>query len=390
MPLLSFKFSAEELSPEKAAAAGVDAWESNGSMVTPTESLLFPDMPGRAGWVTEARQHGIYWFPEIGHSVVNTFADTWACFFCGRCPGLGCTRPVVACGLSFYRMSWTRAQWLWSFNLICHLAHATMAYLCFTACNGTRLGVSINPNCTAEAMSVPIFRLTSKWENRTADGYSMGTVDNGAPVRFDLITGWFFLLSALFHGLWVVLGPFDRFAFLYWKQIDSAWAWWRGAEYSASAPLMFMGLQLIIGLREQNTIALSWICMVGTMVCGLATETWSRPAERDSDGYRGWKGDPERTNQIMAIERKRRTYRGRNYIQRDRTAPYPYDQRVATLSSQERYDFENQGNSAPMPETLTFEERAVLRKYAIDYTRNYMWRMIPHFIGWFPVRIAQS
>ena len=63
--------------------------------------------------------------------------------------------------------------------------------------------------------------------NRTADGYSMGTVDNGAPVRFDLITGWFFLLSAFFHGIWVVLGPFDRFAFLYWRQIDSAWCWWR-------------------------------------------------------------------------------------------------------------------------------------------------------------------
>jgi len=121
------------------------------------------------------------------------------------------------------------------------------------------------------------------------------------------------------------------------------------------------------------------------MVCGLATETWSRPAERDADGYRGWVGDPLRTNQIMAIERKRRTYRGRNYIQRDSMTPYPYDQRVATLTSQERYDFENQGNSAPMPETLTFEERAVLRKYAIDYTRNYMWRMIPHFVGWFPV-----
>jgi hypothetical protein len=45
--------------------------------------------------------------------------------------------------------------------------------------------------------------------------------DNGLPVRFDVLTAWFFLLSGIFHSFPVVVGPFDRFAFAYWKQIDN-------------------------------------------------------------------------------------------------------------------------------------------------------------------------
>ena len=66
----------------------------------------------------------------------------------------------------------------------------------------------------------------------------MGTIDNGGSVRFDLLTAWFFQLSALFHAFPVLTGSFDRFAFLYWKQIDAAFCYWRWIEYSASAPLM--------------------------------------------------------------------------------------------------------------------------------------------------------
>ena len=56
----------------------------------------------------------------------------------------------------------------------------------------------------------------------------MGAVRDGNDdgVRFDLMTGWFFQLSAGAHAFPVIIGPFDRFAFLYWKQLDNAWAWW--------------------------------------------------------------------------------------------------------------------------------------------------------------------
>ena len=62
-----------------------------------------------------------------------------------------------------------------------------------------------------------------------SDGYVLSLRDNGMPVRFDLIVAWFFLLSAIFHSFPVVFGPFDRFAWAYWKCIDSAFCYWRCA-----------------------------------------------------------------------------------------------------------------------------------------------------------------
>lgn len=150
--MLTFKFSTEALEPEKRAAA-----ERGG----PAEvgSLLFQTVEGsRLDYATNAREHGIRWFPELNHSVVTTFADTWACICC-RCPRFGCSRPVNCGGFYLYRVSFTRAQWLYAFNLLCFFGHATMYYLCITACDGNRFGTAINTNCTAELMEVPIFRM---------------------------------------------------------------------------------------------------------------------------------------------------------------------------------------------------------------------------------------
>ena len=54
---------------------------------------------------------------------------------------------------------------------------------------------------------------------------------------------------------------------------------------------MFLCLQLSIGIREQNTLALSFLMMSMVMVFGLLTELYSRPAERDPVTLkRGWVG----------------------------------------------------------------------------------------------------
>ena len=121
-----------------------------------------------------------------------------------------------------------------------------------------------------------------------------------------------------------------------------------------------------------------------TMVCGLATETWSRPAPRDADGYRGWVGDPPRDERIMMLERKRRAYKERNYqLRPEQPTVFPYDGTIQVLSSRERYEYENQP-VPPMPSPLTYEERRMLRDYARAYTLNFVYRMIPHTVGWFP------
>lgn len=221
----------------------------------------------------------------VKHSVINRFEQTWACFCCG-CPYFGFTRPVFFCGaFHLYRLSLTRAQWLWGFNLVCFLAHFTMAYLCMTACGGDRFGTTINEHCTAKGMEIPIFRVSSNCKNiplehhgmpmllvimahrclhpdvlllgsgtckfdqalcdlfgatlktstrpfpcagtdSGADGYKMTFKENGS-VRFDIAVAWFFIVSAIFHSFPVVFGPHDRFAFAYWACINNAFCYWR-------------------------------------------------------------------------------------------------------------------------------------------------------------------
>jgi hypothetical protein len=162
MPLVNFKFSAEQLTPDQQCVAETDCTPSSADI----GSLLFKTQDGsRIDYITNAREGGIGWYPELKYSVVNVFADTWACICC-RCPRLGCTRPVNYCGFYLYRLSLTRAQWLWMFNLLCMLVHFTMAYLCLTACNGNRFGTeTVNPNCTAAGMQVTILRATSNCKN---------------------------------------------------------------------------------------------------------------------------------------------------------------------------------------------------------------------------------
>lgn len=156
-----------------------------------------------------------------------------------------------------------------------------------------------------------------------------------------------------------------------------------------------MCLQLLIGIRDQSTLLLSWVSMALTMVCGLATEAWSRPDKRETDTYRGWRGDPLRTERIMMLESKKRAYRNRNrnrnrnlLLRPEMPRVYPYEQAVNRLPFRQRDGYGTQplppAPLPPAPLPLTFMERRELRAYARAYTRNFLFRLIPHFIGWVP------
>lgn len=215
---VKFRFSSEELRGEPPA---------HDRAVAPTEGMLDEGRFGeRTEYLTEARRSGISWVPELGYSVITQYASTFSCFCCGRWSRLGCTRPYTLFGCTLYSMGWTRAQWIWLLNLLCLIVHATFAFLCFTSCNSWRFGVHVNQNCTAEGMTVRVQRFAINWTDTTANGYAVGLIDNGKPIRFDYLTASFFLLSAIFHGLAVLVGPFDRFAWAYWKQLDNALCWW--------------------------------------------------------------------------------------------------------------------------------------------------------------------
>jgi hypothetical protein len=287
-------------------------------------------------------------------------------------------------GCTLYRASFTRAQWLWSINLVCLIVHSVFAWLAFNSCNATRFGQRVNENCTAVGMSIPVTRLAINWTATSAGGYDVTLVDNGMPVRIDFLTGWFFLISAIFHAFAVIAGPFDRLAPNYWKQLDNALAYWRWIEYSASASVMVLALFLVSGIREQNSLAMAFVLMWSVQMFGLLTEVGSRPDKRESDGYRSWCGDPVRTDALLMIERKKRAYRDRNNGSRDEgPREYAYDQTMAMQSATTRYQWENQRLS-DMPPPMTYDEQKVVRAYAMGYTRNYVRRMIPHVLGIVP------
>ena len=110
----------------------------------------------------------------------------------------------------------TRAQWIWFCNLVCLVLHS---YFCYMTLN---VGLP-----KGDAMNAAVWRLKPAWNSTSASGYTATLVDNHKPIRIDLLTAGFFLLSALAHLFAVVVGPFDRFIWIYWRQLDLAFFWWR-------------------------------------------------------------------------------------------------------------------------------------------------------------------
>ena len=117
----------------------------------------------------------------------------------------------------------TRAQWIWFLNLLCLILHTFMAVLVFE--RGGR-----NP----EGMKIHVWRLQQTWNNASALGYTVDVVSNDSPIRIDLLTGAFFTLSAVAHLFAVLVGPFDRWISIYWRQIDLGFLYWCASHASCA------------------------------------------------------------------------------------------------------------------------------------------------------------
>ena len=375
MPFLNFKFSGEKTTTTLNGPASA-------------ETGVYLD-GGRLGddtnYVTRARTRGSDFQPDKT-SVVNATSSTWPLCCFGRWARCGCTRPVMIAGAFCYRITFTRAQWVWLMNFVCFLVHATMTYLCFTSCNATRFGTVINSNCTAEAMSVTIYRVEQHWNSTGANGIDLMLTPNNMPVRFDYLVGWFFLLSALFHFFALLIGPFDHWAGFYWLCIDNALCYWRWVEYSLSASVMIIALYILIGVREQNILAAAFFLMFSVNMFGLVTEMVSRPAERRIDGSRGWVGDPEETEEILMLRAKKLRFDGRDSTQHRLIDPYARKLEECD-DPRERREYERMlalQRDHQTAQPLTYMEDFTYRRYLRAYRMNYVRRMIPHVIGIFP------
>ena len=214
-----------------------------------------------------------------------------------RIPNTSVVNKVGDCKL-FCCCGWrlTAAQWVWIANLICFLAHTAMVFLVayFAWWSKDLEKYDTNP------YHIKIYRITASWTNETAQVYEMAIEDNGMPIDLAWATLSFFLISAVFHLFALVAGMFEALWFVYWRQIDDCFCYWRWAEYSGSASLMGMLIAISIGIRDQNTLALIFMAMFVTMWLGCLTELYSRAVIRvDNTEYKypvgrlGFVGKPD-------------------------------------------------------------------------------------------------
>ena len=175
----------------------------------------------------------------------------WHCTFCtlfsklthpsiGRRNGFGASGFVQINSQTQTKTPRCARRWT---NLLCFCAH-TFMFLFTLERAFWRWGR--NPfNDPAEHVRVKIYRISqiptpqmlalneSRWSpgwNLTNPRSSMENEfylhNNNLSVDFAWLTAGFFLVSALFHLWALIAGLFERFWFIYWRQLDDAFCWW--------------------------------------------------------------------------------------------------------------------------------------------------------------------
>jgi len=264
----------------------------------------------------------------------------------------------------------TAAQGIFFLNLLCFFVHAVMVFLTYYFAWYSEEG--------EKNMRVKIYRISANWTSSNPNGYTYTLVDNGMPVDLAHLTASFFLLSAIFHLFAVIVAPFESLYFLYWKQLDDAFAWWRWLEYSASASLMSMGIAIIVGLREQNTLASIFMLHVCTMACGFMTELYSRPRLVPMSR------ENESTPMTFRMDEKDRPDSQSNA----RTLYKEGSNQLIRVPSQ--HFWEGDPLDAKALAKMSEAERKEITAYSkfalhrVDYLNNAIRRLLPHVFGFFP------
>ena len=185
------------------------------------------------------------------------------------------------------RWSMTRAQWIWFMNLVLFVLYSwyTIRLWGETSEKGDKF--------MATVLRQKISYTASNASNTSMGTYTVTLVDNEMPIRVDVVAGGVFFVSAIISLFVVLLGPFDRWIFFLWRQLDLAFVYWRWLDLLITFPMMMMVLCCITELRDENTIAAIWMLCTGTVACFFLTELWSRPTRNSDRSYdmSRWSGD---------------------------------------------------------------------------------------------------
>jgi len=211
--------------------------------------------------------------------------------------------------------------------------------------------------------------------------------DNHQAVNYATLVAIFFAISAFFHLSALIAGAFESCWFWYWRQLDDGFAWWRWIEYSGSASVMAMTIAISIGIREQNTLAGIFMLHWCTMMYGLLVEYISVPKQMpDYNKYKNPVGEQQFDSWRKQLEGGATNIR----FQTD----YRRDARALKLISQTEWE-----GDQPYADIKQWNEDAVKfndpslpeindKHVSAQRCNNYIRRMFPHVIGWFPMVAA--
>ena len=89
---------------------------------------------------------------------------------------------------------------------------------------------------TQEMIQNNISRWSAGWNLTSSEPNSgLFLVENGMPINFATLIVSFFATSAVFHFFALIAGAFERFWFIYWRQLDDASGWWCAQTFNRTS-----------------------------------------------------------------------------------------------------------------------------------------------------------
>lgn len=155
------------------------------------------------------------------NSAKATLSFFGCCFYNCMCCCIPARYVGKFCGGEFFQ------PWCACFTIV--LRRDRWLYMMHFVAFGVHLFMAIFTNIKAKGdMQIELTRVVSKWQNRGGEyKYEIVPLDPSEQFLYiDTVTTLFFALSATAHGMWVFLGPFERFSGILWKQLDNCLCWW--------------------------------------------------------------------------------------------------------------------------------------------------------------------
>lgn len=174
---------------------------------------------------------------------------------------------------SFCGIKTSRRMLIYVLNCVCFAVHLIFFIVTLS------LGVG-----KADKMRVTLYKMEPTWTDVSANGFNFTAVENGNQFLYlHTSTSLFFFLSALAHSVWVIFGLTEIGDRYLWAYLRDCMGYWRWIEYSLSASLMLACLSVSVAVRDVYILLCIFSLNLTTMVCGFATELFSRPKATKRD-----------------------------------------------------------------------------------------------------------